>query len=102
VNVTELEVTPERLRIRHGPLPWRRPFEVAMETIRSVEVRRFQWRYDGGVATHYHVWAVHADGRETCLLERDTDAEQATQVRDEIQRILDAGAVRNPEQAEPG
>lgn len=94
VNVTELEVTPERLRIRHGPLPWRRPFEVAMDTIRSVEVRRFQWRYDGGVATHYHVWSVHEDGHETCLLERDTDAEQASYVREEIQRILDARAPR--------
>jgi len=93
VNVTRLEVTPERIRISHGPVPWRRPFEVATETIRTVEVRPYQWRYEGSVATHYHVWTVHEDGRESLLLGRDTDAEQANHVRDEIQRVLDARAV---------
>jgi hypothetical protein len=102
LNVTRLEVTPQRITISHGPLPWRRPSEVATDTIRTVEVRPFQWRYEGSVATHYHVWSVNKEGHETCLLERDTTKEQATQVRDEIQRILDAGAARNPEQAEPG
>lgn len=102
LNTTRLEVTPQRITISHGPLPWRRPSEVATDTIRTIEVRPYQWRYEGSVATHYHVWSVHKEGRETCLLERDTTKEQATQVRDEIQRILDAGAARNPEQAEPG
>jgi len=92
VNVTRLEVTPQRITISHGPLPWRRPTEVAADTIRGIEVRPYQWRYKGNVVTHYHVWAVYKDGRETCLLERDTTAEQANQVRDEIQRVLDAGA----------
>lgn len=94
VNVTRLEVTPERLRVSHGPLPWRRPLELATDTIRSVEVRPYQWRYEGRVATHYHVWSAHEDGHETCLLERDTTADQANRVRDEIQRILDARATR--------
>ena len=92
VNVTRLEVTPLRITISHGPLPWRRPSEVAMETIRRIEVRPFLWRYKGTVVTHYHVWSVHENGRETCLLERDAMAEQANFVRDEIQRVLDAGA----------
>ena len=102
LNVTRLEITPQRITISHGPLPWRRPSEVATDTIRTIEVRPDQWRYEGSVATHYHVWSVHKEGRETCLLGRDTTEEQATQVRDEIQRILDVGAARNPEQAEPG
>lgn len=93
INVTQLEVTPERIRISHGPVPWRRPSEVATDTIRSVEVRPFQWRYEGRVATHYHVWAIHDDGHETCLLERDTTKEQANLVRDEIQQVLAAGGV---------
>lgn len=88
VNVTRLEVTPQHIRISHGPLPWRRPVEVAAETIRSIEVRQFHWKYEGRAAIHYHVWALHDDGRETCLLERDTTAEQANFVRDEIQRVL--------------
>lgn len=92
LNVTRLEVTPQRIRISHGPVPWRRPSEVTTDTIRTVEVRPFQWRYDGGVATHYHVWAVHEEGQETCLLERDTTAEQANLVRDEIQHVLEARA----------
>ena len=92
LNETRLEVTPQSIRVRHGPLPWRQPFEVAMDTIRSVEVRPYQWRYEGSVATHYHVWAVHEDGHETCLLERDTTAEQAARVRDKIQSILHADA----------
>ncbi len=92
VNVTRLEITPERIRISHGPVPWRRASEVAMDTIRAVEVRPFQWRYEGSVATHYHVWSVHEDGHETSLLERGTTAEQANLVRDEIQRVLDARA----------
>lgn len=91
VNVTRLEVTPQRITISHGPLPWRRPSEVAAETIRQLDVRQFRTGYEGRVATHYHLWAVHEDGRETCLLERDTEAEQANFVRDEIQRVLDAG-----------
>jgi hypothetical protein len=90
VNVTDLEITPARIRIRHGPLPWRRPVEVVLKTILQVEVRPYRWRYDGSVATHYFVWAVQEDGRETCLLERDTTAEQANLVRDEIQRVLAA------------
>lgn len=93
VNVTRLQVTPERIRISHGPVPWRRPSEVATETIRTVEVRPYQWRYEGSVMTHYHVWAVHEDGRESLLLGRDTDAEQGNHVRDEIQLVLDARAV---------
>ena len=92
LNVTRLEVTPQRITISHGPLPWRRPSEVATDTIRKVEVRPFRWRYDGNVATHYYVWAVHEDGNETCLLERDTTKEQANLVRDEIQQVLNAGA----------
>jgi hypothetical protein len=91
VNVTRLEVTPERIRICHGPVPWRRASEVDTETIYTVEARPFLWRYEGNVATHYHVWSVHEDGHETCLLERDTTTEQANLVRDEIQRVLDAG-----------
>ena len=91
VNVTRLEVTPQRITISHGPLPWRRPSEVAANTIRGIEVRPYRWRYKGTVVTHYHLWAVHEDGRETCLLGRDTEAEQANFVRDEIQRVLDAG-----------
>jgi hypothetical protein len=102
LNVTRLEVTPQRITISHGPLPWRRPSKVATDTIRTVEVHPYQWRYEGSMATHYHVWSVHKEGHETCLLERDTTKKQATQVRDEIQRILDVGAARNPEQAEPG
>ena len=90
VNVTRLEVTPQRIRISHGPVPWLRALEVDMKTIRTVDVRLFQWRYEGSVATHYHVWSVHEEGHETCLLERDTTAEQANLVRDEIQRVLDA------------
>ncbi len=70
INVTRLEIRPERIRISHGPVPWLRASEVAMEAIRAVEVRPFQWRYEGSVATHYHVWSVHEDGHETCLLER--------------------------------
>lgn len=92
VNVTRLELTPQSITISHGPLPWRRPSEVAIDTIRTVEVRPYQWRYEGSVATHYHVWSVHKAGRETCLLERDTTEEQASYVRNEIQRVLDAGA----------
>ncbi len=92
INVTRLEVTPERIRISHGPVPWRRPAEVATDTIRSVEARPFQWRYEGNVATHHHVWAVREDGHETCLLERDTTKEQANRVRDEIQQVLEARA----------
>lgn len=92
VNVTRLELTPQRITISHGPLPWRRPSEVAIDTIRTVEVRPYQWRYEGRVATHYHVLSVHKEGRETCLLERDTTEEQASYVRNEIQRVLDAGA----------
>ncbi len=96
VNVTRLEVTPERITISHGPLPWRRATEVAAETIRRLEVRQFRSGYEGRVATHYHLWAVHEDGRETCLLERDTEAEQANFARAEIQQVLGGGAAEQP------
>ena len=98
VNVTRLEVTPQRITIRHGPLPWRRPFEVAARTIRQLEVRQFRTGYEGRVATHYHLWAVHEDGRETCLLDRDTEAEQANFARAEIQQVLGCGATEQPPQ----
>ena len=96
VNVTRLEVTPERITISHGPLPWRRPSEVAAETIRRLEVRQSRSSYEGRVATHYHLWAVHESGRETCLLERDTTAEQANFARAEIQQVLGGGAAEQP------
>lgn len=102
VNVTELDVTPQRIRITHRPLPWRRPSEVATDTIRTVEVRPFQWRYEGNVATHFHVWSVHEDGHETCMLGRDTTEEQANLVRDEIQQVLDAGVAGKTGQAASG
>lgn len=98
VNVTRLEVTPQRITIRHGPLPWRRPSEVAAETIRQLEVRQFRTGYEGRVATHYHLWAVHEDGRQTCLLERDTEADQANFARAEIQQVLGGGAAEQPPQ----
>ena len=88
VNVTRLEVTPERITITHGPLPWRRGREVAKNTIRGIEVRAFHWHHKGNRIKHYHVWALQEHGQETCLLERDTTAEQANHVRDEIQRAL--------------
>ena len=96
VNVTRLEVTPERITIKHGPLPWRRATEVAAETILRLEVRQSRSGYEGRVATHYHLWVVHKDGRETCLLERDTEAEQANFARAEIQQVLGGGAAEQP------
>ncbi len=96
VNMTRLEVTPERITISHGPLPWRRATEVAAETILRLEVRQLRSGYEGRVATHYHLWAVHEDGRETCLLERDTEAEQANFARAEIQQVLGGGAAEQP------
>ena len=96
VNVTRLEVMPQRIKISHGPLPWRRPTELAAETIRRLEVRQSRTGYEGRVATHYHLWAVHEDGRETCLLERDTEAEQANFARAEIQQVLGGGIPEQP------
>jgi len=96
VNVTRLEVTPERITITHGPLPWRRVSEVATNTICGFEVRPFHWHHKGNRITHYHVWAVQEHGKETCLLERDTTAEQANHVRDEIERVLAANATAQP------
>jgi hypothetical protein len=96
VNVTRLEVTPERITIKHGPLPWRRGSEVATNTIRRLEVRQFRSGSEGRVATHYHLWAVHEDGRETCLLERDTTADQANFAHAEIQQVLGGGAAEQP------
>jgi hypothetical protein len=91
VNKTRIEVTPDRIRISHGPLPWRRPLEVVAESIRQLEVRPYYSRHEGVGAVSYHLWAVQRDGRETCLLERDATAEQSGYSRDEIQRVLDAG-----------
>lgn len=96
VNVTRLEVTPQRITISHGPLPWRKPSEVPATTIRQIEVRPYRWRYNGREVTHHHVWAVHERGGETCLLERDATEEQANHVRGEIQRVLDTGALEQP------
>lgn len=96
VNVTRLEVTPQRITITHGPLPWRRGSEVATNTIRGIEVRQSRSGYEGRVATHYHLWAVLESGRETCFLERDTTVEQANHVRDEIERLLAANAAAQP------
>lgn len=96
VNMTRLEVTPERITIKHGPLPWRRGSEVATNTIRGIEVRQSRTGYEGRVATHYHLWAVHEGGRETCLLERDTTAEQANIARAEIQQLLGFAAAEQP------
>jgi hypothetical protein len=39
---------------------------------------------------------VQEHGKETCLLERDTTAEQANHVRDEIERVLAANATAQP------
>ncbi len=91
VNTTQIEVTPERLRISHGPLPWQRPVEVSSATIRRIEVRPSRWRYDGAEVIHHHLWVVHNDGKETCLLERDATAEQSSFLCEEIQRVLGAG-----------
>jgi hypothetical protein len=88
VNTTRIEVSPERIRISHGPLPWRRSMEVASATIHRIEVRPYRWRYDAAEVIHHHLWVVHRDGTETCLLERDATEEQTNHLRDEVQRVL--------------
>ena len=91
VNATQIEVTPGRIRISHGPLPWQRPVEVTTASIRRVEVRPYRWRYDGAEVIHHHLWVVHTDGTETCLLERDATEEQSSHLCEEVQRVLGAG-----------
>lgn len=91
VNVTRLEITPQCIKISDGPLPWWRSSDVSAGKICRIEVRPYRWRYNGREVTYYHVWAVHIDGKETCLLERDTDSQQANSTRDEMQRVLGAG-----------
>ena len=88
VNVTRLEITPQRIRISHDPLPWRRPFEIDTVRILSVATRPYHLRYSGNVATHYHVWLLLDNCHQICLLERDTTKKQADHVRDAIQRVL--------------
>lgn len=40
---------------------------------------------------HHHLWVVHTDGTETCLLERDATEEQSSHLCEEVQRVLGAG-----------
>jgi hypothetical protein len=37
---------------------------------------------------HHHLWVVHQDGTETCLLERDATQEQSSYLCEEVQRVL--------------
>jgi len=102
VNATQIEVTPEHLRISHGPLPWKRPVEVSSATIRRIEVRPYRWRYDGREVIHHHLWVVHRDGTETCLLERDATKEQSGYLCEEVQRVLGAGVENGDAQPQGG
>ena len=93
VNVTRLEITPERVTVHHGPLPWWwRSDSLAADTIGKIEVRPYRWRYSGRVVTHHHVWVVHKDGPEVCLLGRDATAAQAGFVAEELRRVTGVAA----------
>ncbi|MEQ1748960.1 MAG: hypothetical protein ABL974_06030 [Prosthecobacter sp.] len=87
-NVTRLVITPQRITVSQGPIPRWRSFETSAESIRQIEVRPYLWRYNGSEVTYHHVWVVHHDGLETCLLERDETKEQAHYVQVEVQRVL--------------
>ena len=51
----------------------------------------FAHGYDGAEVLHHHLWVVHQDGTETCLLERDATEEQSGYLCQEVQRVLNVG-----------
>jgi hypothetical protein len=89
LNRTVVEVGDGRLRVRHGPLPWRRAPTLAVSEVSQVFVREDRHKdSDGGSQRTYSVHVVSKDGGRTKLLGTVIDAEHALFVEQRIERHL--------------
>ena len=88
VNRTRIEITPERIEVRHGPLPGRRDLSVDATTITRVFVRASPMTYGPMKASFYRVWGERKQGDEICILASDPEQGQAEFIAKEMARVL--------------
>ncbi len=88
LNRTTIWVEPDRLLIRHHPLPWfsNRDLNAAdVEQLYSKEVIKHT---KNGTRTVYQVHGIFGDGKKQKLLDRLTEPEQALYIEQEIESYL--------------
>jgi hypothetical protein len=84
-NTTELEIGPDLLRVRTGPVPWHFENRLAPAEIHDVV---FHEHAERGYSSTYDVAAVFADGREKRLIKGLNDYEVAVFYVREIRSSL--------------
>lgn len=88
VNRTRVHVSPRRVEIEHGPLPWQPGLTLPADRITRIYVQAAPVTYGSRRATFYHLWAEQTDGSRLRLLGSDVEQAQAEFFRREIDRGL--------------
>lgn len=86
-NRTRIRITPQVVRVDHGPLPWKSGVTLPVADLRTLRVMPVAMSYSSRKALHWHLLARRTDGRETPLIVHDVNREQACYIAREIARI---------------
>ncbi|CAM2067636.1 hypothetical protein SCOR_19800 [Sulfidibacter corallicola] len=88
VNRTSIEVDSGRLRLRHGPFPWRRGLSVEIAQIDQLYCSERLVRRRGRAFPVYQVNIFLNNGERRLLLREIYDVNQALYVENQIERFL--------------
>jgi hypothetical protein len=94
LNRTVISVSPERLTVRHGPLPWFGNRDLPSREIEQLYCERRVTETDDGQVVRFELAASLHDGRKVRLLKGLDAANQAQYIEQEVERWL--GIVDQP------
>ncbi len=88
LNTTTVTATRDRLRVRHGPVPWVGNLELASDDLAQLFCKERVHRKKRGTSSTYELWAQRKHGASLRILRGGTDSDQALYLEQAIERAL--------------
>lgn len=89
LNTTTLTLEPERLRIQHGPLPWRGGRVLQRSEVAQFYCKKHLRRSEHGLHRSFALWMRDQQGRDHLLLKNFWKAEQPLWLEEQLEAYWD-------------
>lgn len=96
LNRTRIEIGPDRVRVDHGPVPFRRAVEMEVGQIRRVYAKQIKVCYEGSCALFHELWVEKADGSQAALVQGEWVTAQALFLEKRLRAALNLPAAPAP------
>lgn len=88
LNTTIVTATRDRLRVRHGPVPWFGNHDLASDDLAQFFCKERVHRGKRGTSTSYELWAQRKHGANVRILRGSADADHALYFEQALERAL--------------